>query len=131
MRRDDLKSLPLAEVERKLESFADGLTQAKAQKRLTQYGPNEIKERKTNELLKFLGYFWGPIPWMIEAAVILSAVAQHWPDFGIILFLLSRQCRGRFLGRTPGRQRHRCPKGHAGDQGPGETRWEVGHAGSA
>ena len=86
--KDDLKSLPLAEVERKLGSSADGLTQAEAQKRLTQYGPNEIAEKKTNELLKFLSYFWGPIPWMIEAAVILSAVARHWPDFGIILVLL-------------------------------------------
>ena len=83
-----MKTLPLAEVEKKLRSSADGLTAAEARKRLLQYGPNEIEEKKTNELLKFLGYFWGPIPWMIEAAVILSAVARHWPDFGIILFLL-------------------------------------------
>jgi H+-transporting ATPase len=75
---DDLKSLPLREVERKLESSPDGLTQAEAQKRLIQYGPNDIEEKKSNELLKFLSYFWGPIPWMIEAAVILSAVARHW-----------------------------------------------------
>ena len=86
--RDDLKSLPLAEVEKKLATSADGLTQAEARKRLTLYGPNEIAEKKTNELLKFFSYFWGPIPWMIEAAVILSAVARHWPDFGIILVLL-------------------------------------------
>src|ERR1035438_7300672 len=86
--KDDLQSLPLAEVEKKLASSPDGLTQAEAQKRLTQYGPNEIEEKKTNELLKFLSYFWGPIPWMIEAAVILSAVAQYWPDFSIILLLL-------------------------------------------
>ncbi len=86
--KDDLKSLPLAEVEKKLGSSPDGLTQAEAAKRLTQYGPNEIEEKKTNPLLKFLSYFWGPIPWMIEAAVILSAVARHWPDFGIILVLL-------------------------------------------
>ena len=69
-------------------SSPDGLTQVEAQKRLTQYGPNEIAEKKTNEILKFLSYFWGPIPWMIEAAVILSAAARHWPDFGIILILL-------------------------------------------
>ncbi|MGD1148862.1 MAG: plasma-membrane proton-efflux P-type ATPase [Thermoanaerobaculaceae bacterium] len=86
--KDDLKSLPLADVEKKLGSSPDGLTQAEAEKRLTQYGPNEIEEKKTNPFLKFLTYFWGPIPWMIEAAVILSAVARHWPDFGIILVLL-------------------------------------------
>ncbi len=86
--KDDLKSLPLAEVEKKLGSSPDGLSQAEAQQRLTRYGPNEIEEKQTNPFLKFLGYFWGPIPWMIEAAVILSAVARHWPDFFIILLLL-------------------------------------------
>jgi H+-transporting ATPase len=86
---DDLKTLPMAEVEKKLESSPDGLTQAEAEKRLTQYGPNEIKEEKTNPLLKFLSYFWGPIPWMIEVAVILSGVVRHWPDFFIIFFLLA------------------------------------------
>jgi len=86
--KDDLKTLPLAEVEKKLESSPDGLTQVEAQKRLTQYGPNELVEKKTNLLLKFLGYFWGPIPWMIEIAVILSGVVRHWPDFFIILLLL-------------------------------------------
>jgi H+-transporting ATPase len=84
----DLKSLALPELEKKLGSSPDGLTQAEAQKRLTQYGPNEIEEKKTNPFLKFLTYFWGPIPWMIEVAVILSAAAGHWPDFGIILLLL-------------------------------------------
>ncbi|PKN89498.1 MAG: plasma-membrane proton-efflux P-type ATPase [Deltaproteobacteria bacterium HGW-Deltaproteobacteria-1] len=86
--KDGLKTLPVVEVEKKLESSPDGLTQTEAQKRLTQYGPNEIAEKKTNPFLKFLTYFWGPIPWMIEAAVILSAIARHWPDFGIILVLL-------------------------------------------
>ena len=86
--KDDLKTLPLPELEKKLGSSPDGLSQAEAQKRLTQYGPNEIEEKKTNSFLKFLTYFWGPIPWMIEAAVILSAVARHWPDFAIILLLL-------------------------------------------
>jgi H+-transporting ATPase len=86
--KDDLKTLPLTEVEKKLGSSPDGLTQAEAKKRLTQYGPNEITEKKTNLFLKFLSYFWGPIPWMIEVAVILSGVVRHWPDFFIILLLL-------------------------------------------
>ena len=86
--QDDLKTLPMAEVEKTLESSPDGLTEAEAKKRLTQYGPNELVEKKTNLLLKFLSYFWGPIPWMIEIAVILSGVVRHWPDFFIILLLL-------------------------------------------
>jgi H+-transporting ATPase len=86
--KDDLKSLPMPELQTKLGSSPDGLSQAEAQKRLTQYGPNEIGEKKTNPLLKFLTYFWGPIPWMIEGAVILSGMVRHWADFFIILLLL-------------------------------------------
>jgi H+-transporting ATPase len=75
-------------VEKQLNSSPDGLTGAEAKKRLTQYGSNEIAEKKTNLFLKFLSYFWGPIPWMIEVAVVLSGVVRHWPDFFIILLLL-------------------------------------------
>ncbi|MGB7549063.1 MAG: plasma-membrane proton-efflux P-type ATPase [Terracidiphilus sp.] len=86
--KDDLKSLPMPQLLKKLDSSPDGLSQGEAAKRLAQYGPNEIAEKKTNVLLKFLSYFWGPIPWMIEGAVILSGVVRHWMDFCIILFLL-------------------------------------------
>ncbi len=65
-----------------------GLTSEEAKKRLDQYGYNEITEKKQPAYLKFLSYLWGPIPWMIEAALILSAVVQDWVDFGIILLLL-------------------------------------------
>jgi len=84
----DLKSLPLANVEKKLRTSTDGLTQAEAEERLSRYGPNELAEHRTNPVLKFLSYFWGPIPWMIEVAVILSGVLGHWPDFIIIMVLL-------------------------------------------
>ncbi|MGA9982262.1 MAG: plasma-membrane proton-efflux P-type ATPase [Acidobacteriaceae bacterium] len=78
----------MADLQKKLGSSPDGLSQAEAQKRLIQYGPNAIVEKKTNAFLKFLSYLWGPIPWMIEVAVILSGVVRHWMDFGIISFLL-------------------------------------------
>ena len=84
----DLKSAPMAEVEKQLGMSPEGLSTAEAAKRLAQYGPNEIAEHKTNPVLKFLSYFWGPIPWMIEIAVILSGAVGHWPDFFIILLLL-------------------------------------------
>jgi len=85
---DDLKTLPIAEVQKRLDSSPNGLTQAEAEKRLAKDGPNEISEKKDNAFLKFLTYFWGPIPWMIEVAVILSGIVKHWPDFFIILVLL-------------------------------------------
>jgi len=86
--KDEMETMPMPELQKRLGWSPNGLSQADAQKRLTQYGPNEIEEKPPNALLKFLTYFWGPIPWMIEAAVILSAVARHWPDFFIILVLL-------------------------------------------
>ena len=86
--QDDLKTLPLPDVEKRLNTSPNGLRQGEAKKRLAQYGPNEIEEKKDNALLKFLAYFWGPIPWMIEVAVVLSGIVRHWPDFFIILVLL-------------------------------------------
>jgi H+-transporting ATPase len=85
---DGLKTLPMPELLTKLGSSADGLSQAEAEKRLKQYGPNAIAQKKDNPFLKFLTYFWGPIPWMIEGAVILSGLVRHWLDFGVILLLL-------------------------------------------
>lgn len=53
-----------------------------------QYGYNDMPEEKKHPILMFLGYFWGPISWMIEIAAILSAIIRHWEDFGIILLML-------------------------------------------
>jgi H+-transporting ATPase len=85
---EDLSKLPLDELRQRLGSSSEGLSTAQARERLTQYGYNELPEEKTNPLLKFLAYFWGPIPWMIEAAIVLSALVRHWADFYIILTLL-------------------------------------------
>ncbi len=73
---------------KKLSSSEKGLSTSEAQQRLQTYGANEIIEKKISPIKKFLGYFWGPIPWMIEAAVVMSAIIGHWPDFSIIIVLL-------------------------------------------
>jgi H+-transporting ATPase len=85
---DNLSDLTFDALQSQLESSSDGLSQAEAKRRLTQYGANEISEKTINPLIKLLTYFWGPIPWMIEIAAVLSAVVQHWADFGIIVTLL-------------------------------------------
>jgi H+-transporting ATPase len=85
---EDAKKANVDELLSRLSASKDGLSSSEAEKRLQQYGPNDIPEKKENPLIKFLTYFWGPIPWMIEAAVIMSAIIRHWPDFGIIFTLL-------------------------------------------
>jgi len=99
--KTDLQTLPMDQVEQTLGSDPDGLSTQEAAKRLAQYGANEIQDKKTNIMLVFLKYFWGPIPWMIEVAVVLSAAVRHWPDFFIILLLL---CANATIGFWEERQ---------------------------
>ena len=71
-----------------LKTTLQGLSDDEAQKRLTRFGLNEISAESKSSLIKFLSYLWGPIPWMIEAAALLSLIAGHWVDLGIISVLL-------------------------------------------
>ncbi len=83
-----VEKLGIDDVFKQLGSTPQGLASAEAQQRLTQFGRNALEEKKISPLKRFLSYFWGPIPWMIEIAAILSALVQHWDDFTIILALL-------------------------------------------
>jgi H+-transporting ATPase len=85
---EDAKKASLVELFSRLSSSKTGLSAVEARKRIEQYGYNEIPEKKINPVLKFLKYFWGPIPWMIEAAIILSVYIRHWEDVWIITALL-------------------------------------------
>ena len=71
-----------------LKTSSTGLSTTEAQQRLTQYGPNAIEAHEQSKWKKLLGYFWGPIPWMIEAAALISLFRQDWPDFAVITVLL-------------------------------------------
>lgn len=93
---EDLKSISINQLFEKLSSNKLGLSSLEANKRISKYGYNEIKEKKKNPIKKFLGYFSGPIPWMIEAALIISAIINHWEDFWIIFILLVTNAIVRF-----------------------------------
>jgi len=80
---------PIPELMKSLSSSEQGLSESEVRERLQQYGYNEIAEKKINPFFKLLGYFWGPIPWMIEVAAILSMVVKRWADFIIIVVLLA------------------------------------------
>ena len=65
-----------------------GLDSDEVARRQAQYGPNALEEKRVSVLRQLLGYFWGPIPWMIEVAAVLSALVRHLADFLIIITLL-------------------------------------------
>ncbi len=67
---------------------AKGLTEAEAKIRLAQYGENALAEHHVSVFERLAHFFWGPIPWMIEIAAVLSAVLGHWADLVIILVML-------------------------------------------
>ncbi len=83
------------EVFRRLGSSPKGLSPEEAARRLEIEGPNGLPEKKESLLEKLLTFFWGPIPWMIEVAGLLSLFeavteggAEHWLDFSIIALML-------------------------------------------
>ena len=55
-----------------------GLNPGQPQERLNKYGPNALPEEKKSALSAFLAYFWGPIPWMIEAAALMALIVGDW-----------------------------------------------------
>lgn len=71
-----------------LDATREGLASAEAARRLAQYGPNSIVDRTESKWRRLLTYFWGPLPFLIEAAAIISGLRRDWPDFAIVTGLL-------------------------------------------
>jgi H+-transporting ATPase len=77
-----------SEVLRTVDSSGEGLTDAEAGERLVRDGRNEIVEQAESFLVRLLRHWWGPMPWMIEVALVLSVATRHWADAAIIGALL-------------------------------------------
>ena len=89
MKTDDYARNPVTDTLRTLEVDAkQGLSAQQVRDRIARFGYNEIQEKEEPLWHRVFRRFWGPIPWMIEAAAILSAVVQKWEDFAIITFML-------------------------------------------
>ena len=82
-------SLSAKECLDKLSSNLDsGLSSEDVAKRLSSFGINALSEKKESLFMKLFKFFWGPIPWMIEIAAIISGLLERWPDFILITALL-------------------------------------------
>lgn len=83
-----LEKISNEELLKVLETTHEGLTSQQADERFNQFGPNTIEEKKESTFKKLFKFFWGPIPWMIEIAALLSLLAKDWNDAIIITALL-------------------------------------------
>ncbi len=85
---DVFEKLTAKETLSKLQCSTAGLSAEEAQQRLETYGPNTITEKHISLWRRLFMYFWGPIPWMIEIAGVLSGVDNDWNSFFIIIAML-------------------------------------------
>ncbi|GBE83569.1 hypothetical protein BKA93DRAFT_127854 [Sparassis latifolia] len=65
-----------------------GLASSEVDQHRQGFGYNELQSREENQILKFISYFRGPILYVMEIAVILSAGLRDWIDFGVIIAIL-------------------------------------------
>nr|CAB3467256.1 unnamed protein product [Digitaria exilis] len=84
----DLSKMPVEEVFKTLKCDRKGLTSAEGEGRLRAFGPNKLEEKKESKLLKFLGFMWNPLSWVMEMAAIMAIVLANgggkppdWQDF--------------------------------------------------
>ncbi len=83
----EYKKISLEETYKSFDTTADGLSDSEAKNRLEKFGKNEIVEKKQNSLLEFILRYWGPMPWLLELAMVLSFALNHYVE-GIIIFSL-------------------------------------------
>ncbi|XP_057806372.1 plasma membrane ATPase 3-like [Salvia miltiorrhiza] len=92
----DLENIPIEEVFENLRCTKAGLTTEAAEERLVIFGHNKLEEKKESKFLKFLGFMWNPLSWVMEAAAIMAIALANgggkppdWQDFvGIITLLV-------------------------------------------
>ena len=66
-----------------------GLTTEEARRRLEKFGPNAVPDTSVHPLRRALTQFWAPVPWMLEAAIVLEVVLGKYVEAAIIAVLLA------------------------------------------
>jgi H+-transporting ATPase len=67
----------------------DGLTGDEARRRLRKFGPNAMPDTALHPVRLALEKFWAPVPWMLEAAIVLQVALGDYPEAAIIAGLLA------------------------------------------
>ncbi|HZK70071.1 MAG TPA: cation-transporting P-type ATPase [Clostridia bacterium] len=67
----------------------NGLSKEEAERRIKAFGYNEIVGEKKNHFLDFFKRYWGPMPWLLEFAIVLTLILKHYIESGIIFILLT------------------------------------------
>jgi H+-transporting ATPase len=67
---------------------ATGLTSEEAHQRLQKVGPNAVPDTALHPLRQALAKFWAPVPWMLEAAIVLELVLGKYLEAAIIAALV-------------------------------------------
>ncbi|XP_051115030.1 plasma membrane ATPase 1-like [Andrographis paniculata] len=73
----DLENIPIEEVFENLKCTEEGLSSVEVQRRLELFGYNKLEEKKESKILKFLGFMWNPLSWVMEAAAIMAIAIPH------------------------------------------------------
>ncbi|CAL0327815.1 unnamed protein product [Lupinus luteus] len=73
----DLENIPIEEVFQQLKCTKEGLSSEEGQKRLQIFGANKLEEKSESKFLKFLGFMWNPLSWVMEAAAIMAIVLAN------------------------------------------------------
>ncbi|MCD6357949.1 MAG: HAD-IC family P-type ATPase [Thermoproteales archaeon] len=81
-------SLKIEEVLERLGAGPEGLSEAEARRRLEEYGPNELRERRVNPLLMFLRQFANFLVYILLAATLLSILLGEYVDAALILSIV-------------------------------------------
>ncbi|CAI9095681.1 OLC1v1031677C1 [Oldenlandia corymbosa var. corymbosa] len=76
----DLENIPIIEVFEKLKCTEEGLSSDEVQARLGVFGYNKLEEKKESKILKFLGFMWNPLSWVMEAAAIIAIAVPRKVD---------------------------------------------------
>jgi len=84
----EYKPMAVEETLRLLVTTPDGLATPEVQHRLELFGRNEVVTEKKNPFVEFLSRFWGPMPWLLELAIVLSVILGHYLEAIIIAILL-------------------------------------------